>query len=663
MKPPISRPALVCVIYVLLHLAAQLSARAFEIAPGISVWYPPCGLALSLLVLLGPRYAWVVFAANVAGALIMPGFLAWWAPIVFPALITANYTLVACFVRRFMGKQLLPGTTRGTLAFAAVLAVAPLGAAVAGTTLIWAVGKVTPGAFAKSVAGWWLGDLGGLLTVVPVIMVFVAPWLEGRPHPAQRWGWEPRFLALVAGQAVALLGSLWFVFSKSSAVPHSTLYICFLPLIWTCLRHGLPGATLATLVLTMGSLIGMHGADHHPDFFLLSFLLFGLAVAVVGLGLGSAVTRRNEAEAAAGRRLAIIGATTDFVLTVDGEGRVVYANSALLTLLGLPNFAAIAGQPLTNVFPAATSSVLQGEVLAGALARGSWQGDLTLSDREKREIPVSLVAIAHPDVDNEVSLLSLVMRDITAQKLAEAVALNEKAAARLAEEKARLELLRYQLNPHFLLNAFTTLRSLIFARPDSAGDMLSRLADFCRLSLTRTDANGGTVADEGKLIESYLATEVARWRDELDASIEIDPAVASHRLPPFLLQPLVENAIKYGGRTSPGKLEVRVKISGGWTATCGRGHENAPNAPGGRIPPSAVAPANGALTIEVANTGRWVEPNPSDTTSTGIGMENLRQRLHRYYPDAHSFEIQHDDQWVRIKLQLQKSARDPFKVA
>lgn len=212
--------------------------------------------------------------------------------------------------------------------------------------------------------------------------------------------------------------------------------------------------------------------------------------------------------------------------------------------------------------------------------------------------------------------------------------LDEKIAAKLAEEKARLELLRYQLNPHFLLNAFTTLRSLVFSAPEAAGDMVAKLAEFCRFALTRTDAAGGTVADETKLIETYLATEQTRWRDNLACSVETDPAVAGVRLPPFLLQPLVENAVKYGGRTSPDKLEVRVRITGDGAA---------------------------GLRIEVANTGAWVgADSPHRQDSTGLGLDNLRQRLRRYYPETHTLDVQSAGGWVRVLLHLHQPARDPF---
>jgi LytS/YehU family sensor histidine kinase len=164
--------------------------------------------------------------------------------------------------------------------------------------------------------------------------------------------------------------------------------------------------------------------------------------------------------------------------------------------------------------------------------------------------------------------------------------------------------------------------------------MVAKLAEFCRFALTRTDQTGGTVADEVKLIETYLATEQSRWREHLACTVETDPAVTGVRLPPFLLQPLVENAIKYGGRTSPDRLEVRVSIKGDGAT---------------------------GLRIEVANTGEWVATDsPHRQDSTGLGLDNLRQRLRRYYPETHTLEVQSAGGWVRVLLHLHQPARDPF---
>ncbi len=213
--------------------------------------------------------------------------------------------------------------------------------------------------------------------------------------------------------------------------------------------------------------------------------------------------------------------------------------------------------------------------------------------------------------------------------------LDEKIEARLSESKARLELLRYQLNPHFLMNAFTALRSLIFAKPEDAATMVGKLADFCRMALTRSDADGGSVDDEAQLIETYLGTEKARWRNELIVNMTVDPQIVAHRIPPFLLQPLVENAIKYGGRTSPLPLRVQITLS---------------------------ALGTDGLRIEVSNTGTWLEANaPERLDSTGIGLDNLRQRLVRYYPKAHDLRFSSANGWVRVVLDLTAPPRDPFR--
>ncbi len=219
---------------------------------------------------------------------------------------------------------------------------------------------------------------------------------------------------------------------------------------------------------------------------------------------------------------------------------------------------------------------------------------------------------------------------------------DEKLAARLAEEKARLELLRYQLNPHFLFNSLNSIRALVYANPDAAGEMVTRLAEFCRWTLTRGSDETTTVADEAEMVRTYLDIEKVRWQDALIATVEIDDAARGERLPQFLLLPLIENAIKYGGRTSPGTLGVRV----------------------------GVRREGDELVCEVANTGAWIEPATTPPpTSTHIGLENLRQRLARHYGRAWSLDIRHGEGRVLVQLRLRRGlaaektrapAADPF---
>jgi len=163
--------------------------------------------------------------------------------------------------------------------------------------------------------------------------------------------------------------------------------------------------------------------------------------------------------------------------------------------------------------------------------------------------------------------------------------LDEKIAARLAGEKARLEVLRYQLNPHFLYNTLNSLYSLVLTAP-AAADMVLRLADFCRIALDRHNEETTTVGACFDRLGMYLEIEKIRWGASLHVECEVEPEAREACLRPFLVLPLVENAIKYGGATSPEQLRVRLTA---------------------RLVPAADG-AHRSLEIEVANTGHWVAP-------------------------------------------------------
>ena len=205
--------------------------------------------------------------------------------------------------------------------------------------------------------------------------------------------------------------------------------------------------------------------------------------------------------------------------------------------------------------------------------------------------------------------------------------LDEKISARLAEEKARLEVLRYQLNPHFLFNTLASISAALPAGRSTPRTMVERLGEFCRLTLHRSgDRDWTTLAEEVQLLRSYLEIERSRWGDLLDIEIACDPALDDQRLPHFLLLPLVENALKYGRATSLERVGVRLATSRG---------------------------SDGALVLSVANTGEWIEPGAKKTVSTlGIGLDNLRERLARHYPGAHQLEFLHAAGWVTVVLRI-----------
>ncbi|WP_438479944.1 histidine kinase [Oleiharenicola lentus] len=211
--------------------------------------------------------------------------------------------------------------------------------------------------------------------------------------------------------------------------------------------------------------------------------------------------------------------------------------------------------------------------------------------------------------------------------------LDEKIAAKLGEEKARLEVLRYQLNPHFLFNALTSVCSHLPPGLAKAREIVEQLVDFCQLTLFRpAGGDNPTVAQEMKMLKAYLDIEQTRWGELLSVELTVAPDAAGEKIPPLLLLPLVENALKYGRLTSQGPLQIQLH---------------------------ARRDPQGALEIVIANTGDWVEPGRRGIVpSLGIGLENLRERLQRYYPHAHEFHALPRDGWVTFTLRLNRAARE-----
>ncbi|WP_020589066.1 response regulator [Desulfobacter curvatus] len=199
----------------------------------------------------------------------------------------------------------------------------------------------------------------------------------------------------------------------------------------------------------------------------------------------------------------------------------------------------------------------------------------------------------------------------------------EAQACRAAMESKR-EKLRYQINPHFLFNALASIRGAVFSNQDAAYDMITHLAEFYRLSLSRGAIEMQTIAGEMSMIEHYLEIEKIRHGNYLSVDIAVDPYVENIKIPSLVLQPLVENAVKYGNKTSPAHLGIRI---------------------------SATLYRKTHVRIIIANTGKWMAPSDS-TAGTGIGIQNVTARLKAFYPDTHTFEKHEDNGEVRIEIIL-----------
>jgi two-component system, LytTR family, sensor kinase len=199
-------------------------------------------------------------------------------------------------------------------------------------------------------------------------------------------------------------------------------------------------------------------------------------------------------------------------------------------------------------------------------------------------------------------------------------------ANRLARE-TELQMLRYQLNPHFLFNALNSVRSLMDEDKETAKTAITDLADFLRYPLSRNDGALVPLREELTAVGHYIALQKIRHEDRLDVVCESQPSAEDFPILSFLLQPLVENAIKFGMRTSPMPLHVRI---------CAEVRKN-------------------VLHVLVANTGRWVadsEPDAQRGPGTQTGLQNVRQRLANAFTNAHRISVSESDGWVNVHLEI-----------
>ena len=188
---------------------------------------------------------------------------------------------------------------------------------------------------------------------------------------------------------------------------------------------------------------------------------------------------------------------------------------------------------------------------------------------------------------------------------------------------AQLAMLRYQLNPHFLFNTLNSISTLVLLKQTgTANAMLTRLSSFLRHTLVTQPGGKVTVAQEVETLKLYLDIERMRFEERLRTDFRIEEEAAKATLPAMLLQPLVENAIKYA--VSPQVEGAKITIRANRVADRLRivVSDTGPGLQG-----SADGPNKGA------------EPGTGGTVSTGVGMPNIRDRLEQAYGDRHRFEI------------------------
>ncbi len=196
----------------------------------------------------------------------------------------------------------------------------------------------------------------------------------------------------------------------------------------------------------------------------------------------------------------------------------------------------------------------------------------------------------------------------------------QKSEQQTLASQAALEALQASVNPHFLYNALNAIAGLATQDGEKTKKMALSLSSFYQYMTNKTDQQISSLADELALIDNYLAIEKIRFEEQLQVSLEIDPAAQTSQLPRFILQPIIENAIKYGFHQN--KIAVRIEAQLVETD----------------------------LIIKIFDGGKAFD----DQLSQGYGLQSVAKKLRYLYPDRHQLAFINTPE-KHVYLQIQQN--------
>lgn len=209
----------------------------------------------------------------------------------------------------------------------------------------------------------------------------------------------------------------------------------------------------------------------------------------------------------------------------------------------------------------------------------------------------------------------------------------EKWRLQAAVTDAELIALKAQINPHFIFNCLNNIRALVLEDAEKAREAITRLSDLLRSSIHFNHTEKITLEAEMTMVKDYLALESLHMEGRLEYSITVEPEVLGMEIPPMAVQILVENGIKHSLAKLPqgGSIDVSAKLDGS------------------------------ELQIEVSNSGQLAS---SDKSSTGIGLQNIRDRLRMLIHPKATLTLQDtSDHRVSARIEIPLSARETMMIA
>lgn len=187
-------------------------------------------------------------------------------------------------------------------------------------------------------------------------------------------------------------------------------------------------------------------------------------------------------------------------------------------------------------------------------------------------------------------------------------------------KESQLNALKGQINPHFMFNSLNNIRGLILENPEKSREMITRLSEMLRYSLTKNNVNAISIEEEIEVVDNFIAISKIQFEERLQFKKEIQPETLKMQIPPMVIQLLVENAVKHGiaNIKQGGIVKLRISV------------------------------LNDNLVIEVSNSGKLI----IDKNSTQLGLQNIKERIALLYGEKASFNLEEMDNTVKATINL-----------
>ena len=195
-------------------------------------------------------------------------------------------------------------------------------------------------------------------------------------------------------------------------------------------------------------------------------------------------------------------------------------------------------------------------------------------------------------------------------------------------QNTQFQLLRYHLNPHFLFNALNSIRALIDEDTVSSRKLITELSEYLRYSLISRNKPSVSLREELEAVKHYLSVEKQRYEEKILVEFDIDQKSEMLQTPSFIIQPLIENAIKFGMKTSQMPLKILIKTEVTAEST----------------------------NISVINSGSWVDVKSDEKDSFECGLTNVKERMSNVFKENFSIETFEKNNYVYIILRILQDA-------